>query len=69
MEQIIAGVIEKSLVGGAFLWLLYQYTTIITKSVNQIATTLAKVSSTMTSMDKRMAQVEKDIEELKGVNK
>ena len=69
MEQIIAGVLEKTLVGGAFLFLLYHNNVTLAKSVQEISRTLTNVSKTMNRMDTRMAQVEKDVEILKGVSK
>ena len=64
MEQIIASVIEKSLVGGAFLYMLYHYTTRFTESLADVSITLKKVSTTMNRMDMRMEQMEKRIEKL-----
>ena len=68
MQEIIASVIEKSLVGGAFLFLLYHNNVTITGAIRDIATTLGEVSTTMNRMDIRMEQVEKDVEELKRRN-
>lgn len=57
MEEIIASVIEKSLVGGAFLLLLYHY-------VTRVTTTLEKISKTMDKIDMRFEQVEQRITRL-----
>ena len=65
MEQLIAGVLEKSLIGGAFLYLLWHNNITLVNSVKDIALTLTDVSNTLIKMDKRMEQVEQDVELLK----
>lgn len=65
MEQVIASILEKSLVGGAFLFLLYHNNVTLAGSIKEVANTLAEISKTMLSMDRRMEQVEKDVEKLK----
>lgn len=65
MEQLIAGVLEKSLIGAAFLYLLWHNNITLVNSVKDIALTLTDVSNTLIKMDKRMEQVEQDVELLK----
>lgn len=64
MEQIIAGIVEKSLVGGAFVYLLHYFLTQFSKSLEKVTNTLDDISNTMRMMDARMHSVEKRIEKL-----
>lgn len=62
MEDIIASVLEKTLVGGAFLFLLYHNNVNVLGAIRDIATTLTEVVTTLHKMDMRMEQVEKRID-------
>lgn len=64
MEQIIAGVIEKSLIGGAFVYMLHHFLTQFSTSLEKVTTTLEDVSNAMKMMNARMQSVEKRIERL-----
>lgn len=64
MEQIIAGVIEKSLIGGAFIYMLHYFLTQFSTSLEKVTRTLEDVSNTMKMMDARMHIVEQRIERL-----
>jgi hypothetical protein len=64
MEQIIAGVIEKSLIGGAFLFLLYHNNVNVLGALREISGTLNSVVQTLNKMDLRMEQVEKRIDKV-----
>lgn len=66
MEAIIASVIEKSLVGGAFLYLLHAFVTKFSVTLNDVSITLAQVSHTLLSMDARMGKLEDRVNELEG---
>lgn len=65
MEEVIAQVIEKSLIGGAFLFMLYHNNVTFAGTLKEVSQTLGTISSTMNRMDMRMEQVEKDVEVLK----
>jgi hypothetical protein len=65
MEELILKIIENSLIGGAFLFLLYQFVTKFTKTQEDIvtgltnmATTLVKVSETLNNLDERVKALE-----------
>ena len=65
MEEIIAGVIEKSLVGGAFVYMLHFFLTRVSttletvgETLTGIVDTLADISDTMKNMDARITKLE-----------
>jgi hypothetical protein len=58
METIIASAIEKSLVGGAFIYLLYMFTTKFNVTLEKIAETLVHVSNTLNNLDERVKKLE-----------
>lgn len=64
MEQIIASVIEKSLIGGAFVYMLHYFLTQFSASLEKVTTTLEDVSNAMKMMNARMQSVEQRIERL-----
>lgn len=66
MEQVIAGVIEKTLVGGAFLFLLYNYVKKVVVTNDKIVQTLGEISATLVTMNHRIERVEDELEILKG---
>jgi hypothetical protein len=66
MEELIYGILEKSLVGGAFLYLLYQFTTKFTKTqedivngLTKMSETMSEISNTMSTLDERVKALEK----------
>lgn len=64
MEQLIVGLLEKSLVGGAFIYLLWTFVTKFNVSLEKIADTLVGVSGTLSRIDKRMEVLEQRVEHL-----
>lgn len=64
MEQLIANIIEKSLVGGAFVYMLHYFLTKFSASLEKVTTTLNDISNTMQKMDTRMQSVEHRIKRL-----
>lgn len=68
MEQLIANIIEKSLVGGAFIYMLHYFFTQFSASLEKVTSTLDDISSTMRTMDARMQSVERRIERLEERN-
>ena len=64
MEDVFISVLEKSVVGGAFMYLLYHFISRFTCSLTDVSNTLRQISQTMNSMDMRMEQMEKRIEKL-----
>lgn len=64
MEAVIASVIEKSLIGGAFIYMLHFFLTKFSTSLEQVTSTLNDISNTMKIMDTRMEGVEERIQNL-----
>lgn len=64
IEQVVADVIEKSLVGGAFLILLFYFLGSFSKSVNSIAENMVNVSNTLDKVNTRLESVEQRLEHL-----
>ena len=64
MEAVVASLLEKTLVGGAFIYLLHYFVNKQSVTLDRIAETLGKVSETLVSMDNRMGQLEQRVEEL-----
>lgn len=65
MEELILKIIENSLIGGAFLFLLYQFVTKFTTSqenivsgLTQITNTLIEVSNSLKTLDDRVKALE-----------
>ena len=61
----MAQVLEKSLIGGAFLFMLYHNNVTFAGTLKEVAQTLGNISATMNRMDMRMEQLEEDVEALK----
>lgn len=65
MEELILKVIENSLVGGAFLFLLYQFVTKFTATQQSIVSalttmgeTMINISNTLKNLDERVKALE-----------
>lgn len=65
MEELILKIIENSLVGGAFMFLLYQFVTKFTKTqedivtaLSGIANTLVQISDSLETLDERVKALE-----------
>lgn len=58
MEQLIANLLEKSLVGGAFIYLLYMFITKFSVSQELIVKTLGEISHTLSTLDERVKKLE-----------
>lgn len=59
-EQLIATVVEKSLVGGAFIYLLYMFTNKFNVTLEKVADTLVDVSQTLNNLDERVKKLEEE---------
>jgi hypothetical protein len=75
-EQILGKVFEYSLVGGAFIYLLFFVTKTINKSLTDnteknasIAESMIRISDTLTRLDLRMEKVEQRLLHLEGGDK
>jgi hypothetical protein len=68
MDELIMKIIENSLIGGAFLFLLYQFVTKFTKTQENIVSALAQMSKTMGEMSIYLKSLDdrvKDLEDKK----
>lgn len=73
MEEIIVNLLESTLVGGAFVFLLWRVTTTFENSLNgnteelkRITGVLVRLDLRMESLEKRIADVEKGRSETNG---
>lgn len=64
MEELILKIIENSLVGGAFLFLLYQFVTKFTATQERIVTTLTDVSQALTSISSTLEKLDERVKAL-----
>jgi phage-related protein len=64
MEQVIGKVIETTVMGGAFLYLLHHVTTNFNTILNKITVAIEKIAETLLRIDMRVEQLEKRINEL-----
>lgn len=69
MESIIANVIEKSLVGGAFIYLLYMFVTRFSVSQENIVRGLSDIASKMTDISHTLANLDERVRKLEGEKK
>lgn len=58
MERIISGIIENSLIGGAFIYMLYTFLTKFSSTLEGIANTLMKIDSRLNTMEVRINRLE-----------
>ena len=66
MEEIIASLLEKSLIGGAFLFLLYFLVNKCIVQLENISNSLVAVSNTLVHIDNRIILVEKRLDKLEN---
>lgn len=67
MDELILKIIENSLVGGAFMFLLYQFVTKFTttqqdivSALSEITKTLSTMSNTLSTLDERVRKLEEE---------
>lgn len=65
MDALIVSLLEKSLVGGAFIYMLHFFLTRVSHTLEEVArnlagivATLAEISETMKAMDARITKLE-----------
>jgi hypothetical protein len=68
-EEVIAGLLEKSLVGGAFIYMLHFFLGKFASTLDNVSSTLDDVSTTLVNMNSRMEKVEQRLEKLEGGDK
>lgn len=66
MEELIYGILEKSLVGGAFLYLLYMYTTKFVTTQEKIVDGLLDMQKGQVEMSKTMSDISETLSDLDG---
>jgi hypothetical protein len=64
MDELIMKIIENSLIGGAFLFLLYQFVTKFTKTQENIVGALAEMSKTMGEMSIYLKSLDDRVKDL-----
>lgn len=61
-EAFIASLLEKSIVAGAFVYMLYHFLGRFSASLEAVSRTLEKISRTLYKMDTRLDDIEKRID-------
>lgn len=69
VEELILSVAEKSIVGGAFLYMLYFFIGRFSTTQEKISDTLNRVCDVLIGMNLRLEQLEKRISALEGGDK
>lgn len=64
MDALIASILEKTLVGGAFIYLLHYFVTKFSATLERISHTLERISNTLLRMDIRFENLEKRVDQL-----
>lgn len=64
MEALIVSLLEKTIVGGAFIYLLYYFVSKFSVTLERISATLERISNTLLRMDIRFENLEKRVEQL-----
>jgi len=64
MEAIIANLIEKSLIGGAFVYLLHYFLGRFSTALENVSKTLEGVSKTLLRMNLRLDSIEKRMDDI-----
>lgn len=60
MEEVIASILEKSLIGGSFLYMLWMFTNKFNVTLEKIANTLVDVSNSLHNLDERVKKLEEE---------
>lgn len=58
MEETFASLLETSLIGGGFVFLLYHYVTRVTSTMERIADTLKGIDARMYTLERRMNRLD-----------
>lgn len=66
MEEIVVSIIEKSLIGGAFLYMLYYFLGRFGNALESVSKTLESISSTLLRTNFRLDAIEERIKKLEG---
>lgn len=62
MEELIFAIIEKSLVGGAFIYMLHYFLVRFSKALEAVGENLENVSRALLKMNARLDNIEKRID-------
>lgn len=60
-EELIVGLIEKSLIGGAFIYMLHYFLGQFSSALESVSDTLQDVSSALSHMNHRLDSIEERI--------
>jgi hypothetical protein len=66
LEEIIANLAQKSLVDGAFLYLLYHFVTRFSATQDTIVTKMGEISNTLTDVSNTLATLDERVRKLEG---
>lgn len=69
IEEIVINLLEKSLIGGAFIYMLHFILVRFSGTLESVASTLEQTSKTLISLDSRMDLVEKRISDMERNDK
>lgn len=68
-EAIVASLLEKTLVGGAFIYMLHYFLTKFSKTLETISSHMSQISETLFRINVRLDNVEERLDKLEGVIK
>jgi len=63
-EQLIANIIEKSVIAGAFVFMLYHFMGRFSQTLDSIGETLQSVSQTLLAMNTRLDSIERRMDRI-----
>lgn len=66
LEELIASLIEKSLIGGAFLYMLHFFLTKFSTSLDNVGNNLKSVSDALLKMNIRLDNIEKRMDKVES---
>lgn len=69
METLIASLLEKTIVGGAFIYMLHFFLTKFSVSLETISTHMQKMSETLLRTNARLDNIEERLDRLEGGDK
>lgn len=67
MDQMLYNLGEKSVIAGAFVYLLVYFVGQNSKILGDIADTLKDISNTLANIDKRVEKLERRVNQMEGV--
>lgn len=62
MEQVLISVLENSIVGGSFVYMLFYITKNFKEALDKNTIQLEQISNTLNTMDQRISTLEKGVD-------